>query len=460
MAISAHSRFTTHNLKTLIQNHRKSLIFHSFSYLLCSIFCLAFLSSCTNKEGGSEVEEDTQEVVPAEMDVQVKTAKIETGEMPIIVKAVGVLMPAMQSPANVVSMTGGIVSKVEVTEGQIVKAGTILIRLDSRKADNAVVKANISLRLVETDLQKATEGGLDIEQSDFDLEAKDSEAAAQQAKLDADRQKSLLAEHLTSEKAVLDSEKTLEEADRRAKAAKEKADLFRRSGRQIELAQLQTAVEQTRAELDAAKLDRDMLDIRAPVTGRISGLNVNVGSAVDEQTILAHVICEQNALVRSWLSPVDTEDIELGASVTIQPVSADGLISGKVTSIGSELDPDTGLVPVETKLDPNQSGLSRIGETVFLEITTKLKAKGFIVPASSIVIEDDKASIFTVDSNQIAHAIPIEILTRNTEKAVVSSEGLKNADTVIIDGNYNLPDGAHVINQPQQSTGSTEEHSE
>jgi multidrug efflux pump subunit AcrA (membrane-fusion protein) len=198
---------------------RKFFILSYVFCLLCSIFCLVLLSSCAKKSGGDEGD-NTEEVSPGEMDVQVKTAKIAAGEMPVMVKAVGVLAPAMQTPAIVVALIPGIVSKVEVTEGQMVESGTVIIRLDARKADNAMAKANAGLRLVESALQKASQGGLDIAQSELDLEARGTEAAAEQARLDADRQNSLLAEHLISEKAAFDAQKALEEADRRLRRQK------------------------------------------------------------------------------------------------------------------------------------------------------------------------------------------------------------------------------------------------
>jgi multidrug efflux pump subunit AcrA (membrane-fusion protein) len=418
-------------------------------FVSACLFCSVLLSSCSNKEGGGEAaDEETDEVSPADMDVQVKTAKIEIGEMPVMVKAVGVLLPAMQSPALVVPLTPGIVSKVEVTEGQPVEAGAIIIRLDARKADNALAKAQAALHLVEAEQQKASSGSLDIEQSELDLDATAAQVAAEQARLDSDRQKSLLAENLISEKAAYDAQKAFEEANRRAKAAKDKAEIFRKSGRDLELAQLQASIEQAKAELAGAEFDRETMDIRAPQSGRISGLKVNVGGSVDDKTILTQVIGDQTAVIRLQLSPGDIDNIQLDAPVIIRLISSKKTLSGKVVSIGCEVDAETGLVPIETQLNSGQSGLARIGETVFAEITTKLKVKGFVVPASSIVIEDDKASLFTVDDKQIAHAIPVEILTRTADKAVVSSEGLKAGVPVIVDGNYNLPDGAHVVEEP------------
>lgn len=447
MAISAHSRFTTHNLKTLIKKMRKSLRFSIF-YLFCLIFCLTFLSSCTKKEGAAE--EGTEDVSPAEMDVQVITTTIKTGEMPVMIKAVGVFSPLMQSPALVVPQSSGIVSKVEVTEGQMVEAGAIIVSLDAHRADNEIAKAKAALNLTKAEYKKASDGGLDIEQSELDLDAAQAEAALEQAKLDFDRQKSLLTENLISEKTVYDAQKALEEAERRAKAAKDKADIFRNSGKDLELAQLQASVEAAQAELASAVFERETMNILAPQSGRISGLNVNVGSSVDENTILAQVIGKETAVIRLQISPADTENIELNAPVTIRPISSKELLSGKVISIGFELDDETGLISIEVKLDPNQQNLIRIGETVFAEITSKLIVQGFIVPNSSIVIEDDKASLFTVDDEQIAHAVPIEILTRTADEAVVSSEVLDAGARVIIDGNYNLPDGAHVVEELQK----------
>ena len=123
----------------LCKNSSKAVsrkLFH-LSYIFClffSIFCLVFLPSCAKNNGDQEQEEETEEVSPADMDVQVKTIEITTGEMPVLIKAVGIIAPAMQSPALVVPLSAGIVSKVEVREGQTVEAGAVIVRVDARRA--------------------------------------------------------------------------------------------------------------------------------------------------------------------------------------------------------------------------------------------------------------------------------------------------------------------------------------
>jgi len=111
------------------------------------------------------------------------------------------------------------------------------------------------------------------------------------------------------------------------------------------------------------------------------------------------------------------------------------------------LDPETGLIPVEAQLDPAPPIPPRVHETVFSDIVAQTAAKGFLVPASALTIEDDKASIFLVDEKQIAHAFPVTVTARSSEEAVIEGESLKEGASLIVDGNYNLPDGAHVIEE-------------
>jgi multidrug efflux pump subunit AcrA (membrane-fusion protein) len=414
---------------------------------LAFVVLIVLFSAGSN--GGDE-EDQTPEVAPGAMNVRVKTITAESGEIPVTVKAVGVFVPRMQSPAQVVSLVPGIVSAVEVREGQTVEAGTVIIRLDPRKSQSALAKAQAGLRGTESELRKAVQGGLDMEQSELDLATQQAQVVVQQARLEADRQKALLADHLAAEKAAFDAQKSLEEAERRAKAAQDKAEVFRTVGREMEQAQLEAAVEQSRAEVAAAQLDRDAVEIRAPQSGRVSGLNVNVGSAVDDKTVLAQVVDGRTAELRFGLSPVDAQNIQPGARVIAQSDSSAEPFAGRVISVGFELDSETGLVPIEAQLDAGQAGPAHLGQAVMGEITAGSSAKGIIVPVSALVIEDDKASLFTVDDQQIAHAVPVQILARTADRAAVSARGLPAGARVIAEGNYNLPDGAHVIEEPSR----------
>ena len=432
------------------------------------------------------------------MKAKVKIETIHTGELPVVIHTIGAVVPRRQHASSVISWIGGVVSSVEVRDGETVDSGTVLLRLDARAVANALAKARAGLRSAEAALDKAVNGGLDSTQADLDLAASQADTAARQAKLESDRQDALLAEKLTSEKAALVARQAKQETERAAKATSDKARYYRTSGRATELAQLQAAVEQAKAEVRVADQDMENAVIHAPGQGRIIRLDANVGRMLAPGTVVAHVIGDTASAVLIHLAPRDADAIRLGAPVSIRTVMRDTLaapaapthvelepdtgpahltttgtlpvekatpnaqsepdtgtansteenvLSGRVVSIGVELDPELGLVPVEVYLQAKSSP-PRIGETVYADIAVRAPAHGLVVPVSALTFEEDAASIFTVDEKQIAHEVRVEVLARTADKAVIAGKGLTDGVRIVVDGNYNLPDGAHVVEEP------------
>jgi len=389
-------------------------------------------------------QEEGEETALNEMEAQVKTELLKTGELPVILNAMGTCVAGRQSPAAVVSRIQEIVKEVSVLDGQSIQSGQVIARLDDRVAGANFEKAHAAFQTAEGELQNAEKGGLDITQADLDVAAKDATVAADKAQLESKHEDELLAEKLTSGKAAQDAKAAMEIALKKAASETKKAELFRSVGRDMELKRLKAAFAQAQAELKAAQLDLDSTVIRSPLTGRIGGLKLTVGAPVDSMTVIAQVTGDNTMAFRLWISPQDAKDLTIGFPVSIHPVLAKESIPAKIVSIGGGLDDETGLVPVEAQPIEQKITNLRINEAVTADITTSSNARGFLVPVSSLTLEDDKASVFLVDAKMIAHAVPVNILSRNADQAVVEGESLKEGSTVIVDGNYNLPDGAHV----------------
>jgi multidrug efflux pump subunit AcrA (membrane-fusion protein) len=392
----------------------------------------------------SQEEEEGESAALEEMEAQVKTEPLKTGELPVILNAMGTCIAGHQSSATIVSRIQEIVKEVSVLDGQAVESGQIIARLDDHVARANYEKARTDFQTAEADLQNAEKGGLDIMQADLDAAAKDATVAADNAKLQSGHEDELLADKLTSEKAAKDAKAAMEIALIKATSETKKAELFRSGGRDMELKRLKAAYAQAQAELKAAQLELDSTVIRSPLTGRIGGLDLTVGAPVDSMTVIAQVSGDNTMAFRLWVSPQDAKELTLGFPVSIYPVLSKESIPAKIVSIGGGLDDQTGLVPVEAQpVEKNISNL-RIKEAVTADITTSSNARGFLVPVTSITLEDDKASVFLVDDKMIAHAVPVNVLSRNADHAVIDGESLKEGSTVIVDGNYNLPDGAHI----------------
>jgi multidrug efflux pump subunit AcrA (membrane-fusion protein) len=392
----------------------------------------------------SQEEEEGESAALEEMEAQVKTEPLKSGELPVVLAAMGTCIAGHQSPAIIISRIQEVVKEVNVLDGQQVESGQIIAHLDDRVARANYEKAKAEFQTAEMDLKNAENGGLDVMQGELDAAARDATVAADQAKLQSNHEDELLAERLTSERAAKDARSAMEIALIKATSENKKAEMFRSGGRDMELKRLKAAYTQAQAELNAAQLNLDSTVIRSPLKGRVGGLNLTVGTPTDTMAVIGHITGENTIAFRLWVSPQDAQKLTVGFPASIYPLLSKESIVAKIISIGGGMDDETGLVPVEAQPVEKNTGNLRIKEAVTAEITTSINAWGFLVPVSSITLEDDKASVFLVDDKMIAHAVPVNILSRNAEQAVIEGESLKEGSIVIVDGNYNLPDGAHI----------------
>jgi multidrug efflux pump subunit AcrA (membrane-fusion protein) len=426
----------------LMERPQTSFPIRWIAYLIVPILILFFFLFHTKTLVSQE---ESESAALEEMEAQVKTTLLKTGELPVILKAMGTCVAGQQSPMVIVSRIQGIVKEINVLDGQSVESGQIFARLDDSVARGNYEKAQAEFQTADAELQNAENGGLDINQADLDFAAKDATVSADKAELESKHEDELLADNLTSGKAAQDAKDAMDIALIKAASETKKAELFRSVGRDMELKRLKAAFAQARAELKTAQLDLDSTMIRSPLAGRIGGLKMAIGASVDTTTVIAQVSSYNTLAFRLWISPQDAKGLALGFPASIYPALSGDSIPAKIVSVGGGLDDETGLVPVEAQPIEQKTNTLRINESITADITTGSNARGFLVPLSSLTIEDDKASIYLVDQKHIAHAVPVTIEARSSEQAVINGKSLKEGLSVIVDGNYNLPDGAHVV---------------
>jgi hypothetical protein len=81
-----------------------------------------------------------------------------------------------------------------------------------------------------------------------------------------------------------------------------------------------------------------------------------------------------------------------------------------------------------------------------ITISANSKSDAIIVAASAVTLESsnaDEGTVMVVDAQNIAHETKVKIGIRTTDKIEIT-EGLQGDETVVIEGNFSLPDGTKV----------------
>jgi HlyD family secretion protein len=313
-----------------------------------------------------------------------------------------------QRYADIGSSVMGRLVQLRVKEGDAVKAGQIVARIDAVQAAASATAANARVKGAEADL-RATADSLQAAQADVDA----AKARAQEAQLKLQRARDLRKDGLVPQaefdSAVAGAEtstaqvKAAEAALRRLQQGREAAD---------------RRVAESRA--DAARV-ADVLaktDIVAPISGVVTRLPVQEGEMVvmGIQGQLGTTIMTISDLAaidaEVKVAEADVLRIEVGqpASVTLEAIPGVPF-TGRVVEVGASALPVTGTgaaareFRVKVRLE-TPDGRLRPGLTCDAEVLTAERQNVLVVPLQAVVVRagpdgKDRTGVFVADGGAV-----------------------------------------------------------
>jgi multidrug efflux system membrane fusion protein len=294
-------------------------------------------------------------------------------------------------------------------EGDLVRAGQPLLRIDARTFDAVVLRA----------------------QAEFNL------AAAREALA---RSEATRAERLASEQAIAE-----EDAERRIAAH----------------AEARARRDAAAAALHSAQLEREFAVVRAPISGRIGRALVTAGNIVGagaNAAPLASIVSVTPLHVH--FAVADPAVIaRLGATRSTagwqaRLFDADGqreLARAPVDFADNEIVASTGTLRLRARID--QPGPTRLlpGQFVRVQLATGASQSALAVPDKAIGTDQGKRFVLVVDADGKVEYRPVQVGAQHLEQRVVSA-GLRAGEQVIVSGLMRVRPGMTVRPQPVERT--------
>lgn len=295
----------------------------------------------------------------------------------------------------------GFLERRDFTEGQMVKAGDLLFRLEQ-----APFQATVEQR--EADLARA-------------------QAEERNARVQYERAKQLL---------------------RTANIPQSEAD----KREAMHLTAL-AAIKQSQAALDAARIDLGYTDIRAPINGRISRSTFTEGALVGPRVgPLASIVNNDPIYVTFPVSQRQLLDFrrkaaEQGRSrdVVVRLRLADGTPygePGKVDFLDVTADPGTDTVTVRAAF-PNPNGMIVPGQFASVSVESAQPVASVVVPQAALQIDQAGAFVMVVDNEKKVEMRRIRTGS-SVENVVVVEQGVSPGDQVVVEGAQKIRPGQEV----------------
>lgn len=176
--------------------------------------------------------------------------------------------------------------------------------------------------------------------------------------------------------------------------------------------------------------------VKAPISGVIDARNVNLGQAVEPNTVLFHISNRAQLLAIAQVYEEDLGKIKVSQDVNVYVLSyPKRVFPGKITLIEPNLDPLTRSVNVQIGLD-NKEGLLKPGMFVRANVVLRFTQAALTIP-NNAVLEIDNATFVFVKNGKAYDRTVISIGARD-EKYSEIKEGLVPGDEVVTQGNRQL----------------------
>ena len=365
----------------------------------------------------------------------VQTAKVLRAELTSVVTASGEIKPAKW--VNITATAFGQITELDVKEGERVKAGQLIAKLESIQPSADVEAMRANLKAAESDITtgEAAERSARASLATFDADVTRAHAEAEKARAEFDRVDHLVKEKLVSRQEYDTAHASLrvtESAVTRAIAARAQASAL------VEQAQSGTKrsrqmVEQVKSNL--ARLSNVLIKhtIVAPLDGLITNLPVHSGENVvigiqNSPGSLFGTIADMSIITAEVkVDETDIINVKLGqtAEVTIDAVP-DKKFKGKVTEIGNTaILRSTG---VATSLSGSASQEAKDFKVVVLlaEPPPGLRP-GFSTTAK--IETARKSGILTIPIQAVTVRTPPQLVPQPAEGKVVIPDAIKRDKT-------------------------------
>lgn len=283
----------------------------------------------------------------------------------------------------------GKITEVLVKEGDEIRSGQVIARIDARDvlAQRAQAEASLAIAKAKYDAAVAGSRPQEISQSRAALEQSKAEIDQAQANMENaeknyERMNRLFQDGAISaaqkddaRTAYVVAKKMWQAMQEAANGANQKLDLVAAGSREEEIRAAAAQVQQAEAALEGTTLTNEYTTIIAPIGGIVALKNVNPGEVVAAGQPLFSIINDKDVWLNARIEETKIGKIKLGQTVDYAIDGyPDHTFNGTVFEIGGATNSTFALIPAE-----NASGnFTKVTQRIPIRITLPEKMEGIV----------------------------------------------------------------------------------
>jgi HlyD family secretion protein len=337
------------------------------------------------------------------------------------------------------------VKKIYVHEGDVVKKGQLLVRLDDADARATAAKALAQLRAAEADLNSVDTGGTHEEVLNNQSALVKAHAELESAQRNLDAMRRLKDSGAASDAELQDAENRLKQAQSNAQVLEQKL----RGGRysRPEVARVQAQAGEGRATYQAAQDLLNNSNITAPRDGMVYALPVRESTYVNQGDLIVGVADLKHIQVRAFVDEPDIGRLSKGQRVDVTWDAIPGRVwRGTVTRVPTTVSLHGSRTVGEVLASVDNEDLKLLPNVnINATVITAQHPNALTVPREA-VRQDRNGSRFVlrIDGDELKR-VPVDTAVSSMTRIEVT-KGLQEGDRVALASifGHDLKDGMRV----------------
>ena len=320
-----------------------------------------------------------------------------TADINVVQTALGTV--AALKVATVKARVDGLLEEVLFREGQLVRAGDVLAKIDPKPLQ-------VALSQVEGQLAR-------------------DQAQLNNAKLDLERYRTLLAQDSIA-KQQLDAQESL-------------------------VRQFEGTVKVDQAQVDNARLQLGYTKVTAPISGRLGLRQVDPGNIIRSSDAAGLVVITQiDPITVVFTIPQDNlqrvlKQLNAGEKLGVEAWDREQknrLASGFLITVDNQIDTTTGTIKLKSQF-PNPEGLLFPNQFVNVKMVVDTRKAATVVPLAAIQRGAQGTIVYVVKEDKTTTLRPVKMGPTENDNVAIES-GVAPGELVVTDGVDRLREGAKV----------------
>lgn len=387
------------------------------------VFYFIFFKNKSETAGDESPDSAATERKVQEASLPVKVTDAHRGDLIITLKSPGEAVTSMNIVVK--AEVGGLIEKLNVEESQHVKRGELLAELDD-------TEYRLNLERQEAARLKVL--------SDYLVEKRFSDKGELSIAVD--------------EKGVQEAKDTYEKARQQYREKKISQEEYEKASRNYEMVLIESGemkeevlaaaknLTQNEIAVKEAQLTLEKTKIRAPFSGIVFDIQVSPQERVSPGTELFTLVNIDRIHVQARVLESEIGKMRIGREVDLKFSAYPGKVfKGKVKAISPVVNPDDRTCKVTIDV-ANPEEEIKPGMHAEVEIAAEIYEDRLLIPQDAVLVRMGRKLAFVVEEG-IAKWRYIEVGIENEDYAEVL-DGVKEGETVIIEGHFTLAHDANV----------------